>query len=197
MKFLITGGNRGLGKELKEYFEADSLSRSENNIDITKDLDVIVEKSKQYDVFINNAFDGPPQETWANYAQTNLLIKIFQAWKEDNKRGFIFNIGSIGSDSVVSPDPSWETYRVSKKSLEAASLQCSKAFRENIVKFKTTLIKPDRLDTELSRSRPTWTGNGIDCRDIAKFISYTLDLHDNTQIDEITISLNYNHAKEK
>ena len=197
MRYLVTGGNRGLGKSIKEYFNADSVSRSENNIDITKDVDVIVQNSLEYDVFINNAFDGPPQETWANFAQTTLLMKMFEAWKNADKRGFIFNIGSIGSDSVVSPVPSWETYRVSKKALESASLQCSKAFRDNIVKFKTVLIKPDRLDTELSRSRANWTGNGINCDDICKFIEYAVSLNDNTQIDEITFALNYEHGKKQ
>ena len=191
MRILITGGNRGLGKTICEQLQADSLSRSENNVDITKDIDIIAKKSLEYDVFINNAFDGPPQETWANFAQTNLLLKIFMEWKKNNKQGWIFNIGSIASDDVVSPNPEWETYRVSKKALESASLQCSRAFRKNEVSFKTVLIKPDRLDTELSRSRPNWTGNGIDCKDIVKFIEYCFALQSNTQIDQITISLNY------
>jgi NADP-dependent 3-hydroxy acid dehydrogenase YdfG len=191
MKILITGGNRGLGKIICEHLQAESLSRSVNNIDITKDIDTIVKKSLEYDVFINNAFDGPPQEPWANFAQTNLLLKIFLEWKKHNKQGWIFNIGSIASDDVVSPNPEWETYRISKKALESASLQCSRAFRKNEVKFRTVLIKPDRLDTELSRSRSNWTGNGVDCKDIIKFIEYCFTLQSNTQIDQITISLNY------
>ena len=191
MKILITGGNRGLGKTICEHLQAESLSRSVNNIDITKDIDAIVKKSLEYDVFINNAFDGPPQEPWANFAQTNLLLKIFLEWKKYNKQGWIFNIGSIASDDVVSPNPEWETYRISKKALESASLQCSRAFRKNEVQFRTVLIKPDRLDTELSRSRSSWTGNGVDCKDIIKFIEYCFTLQSNTQIDQITISLNY------
>jgi len=191
MKILITGGNRGLGKTICEHLQAESLSRSVNNVDITKDIDTIVKKSLEYDVFINNAFDGPPQEPWANFAQTNLLLKIFLEWKKHNKQGWIFNIGSIASDDIVSPNPEWETYRISKKALESASLQCSRAFRKNEVLFRTVLIKPDRLDTELSRSRSNWTGNGIDCKDIIKFIEYCFTLQSNTQIDQITISLNY------
>lgn len=191
MKILITGGNRGLGKTICEHLQAESLSRSVNNIDITKDIDTIVKKSLDYDVFINNAFDGPPQEQWANFAQTNLLLKIFLEWKKYNKQGWIFNIGSIASDDVVSPNPEWETYRISKKALESASLQCSRAFRKNEVQFRTVLIKPDRLDTELSRSRSNWTGNGVDCKDIIKFIEYCFKLQSNTQIDQITISLNH------
>lgn len=195
MKFLITGGNRGLGKCLKEFFNADSISRSENSLDITTDVDSIVTKSLDYDVFINNAFDGPPQETWANFAQSQLLIKTYEKWKSQNKHGFIFNIGSIASDNIVSPEPHWETYRVSKQALEHASLQCSKAFRENKVRFRTTLIKPDRLDTPLSRSRQTWTGNGIDCKDIANIIDQILSLKPHTQIDSVTVSLNYDFKK--
>ena len=191
MKILITGGNRGLGKTICEHLQAESLSRSVNNIDITKDIDTIAKKSLEYDVFINNAFDGPPQEQWANFAQTNLLLKIFLEWKKYNKQGWIFNIGSIASDDVVSPNPEWETYRISKKALESASLQCSRAFRKNEVQFRTVLIKPDRLDTELSRSRSNWTGNGVDCKDIIKFIEYCFTLQSNTQIDQITISLNH------
>jgi len=192
MKILTTGGNRGLGKTIVESLGAEEISRS-SGFDITKDVDAMVTKSLDYDVFINNAFDGPPQESHANFGQSILLIKMFNAWKEKNKKGFIFNIGSIASDDVVSPTPSWETYRVSKKSLEAASLQCSRAFRNNEVLFRTTLIKPDRLDTDLSRSRPNWTGNGIDCNDIVKFINYCLKIKNNTQIDQVTVSLNYDH----
>jgi NAD(P)-dependent dehydrogenase (short-subunit alcohol dehydrogenase family) len=192
MKTLITGGNRGLGRTLVERLNAESISR-ESGFDITRNVDEIVAKSLNYDVFINNAFDGPPQESHANFGQTILLLKIFDAWKQENKKGFIFNIGSIASDDVVSPDPMWETYRVSKKSLESASLQCSRAFRKNQVKFKTTLIKPDRLDTDLSRSRSNWTGNGVDCGDILRFINYCLAVQGNTQVDQVTIGLNYEY----
>ena len=192
MKILTTGGNRGLGMALVKDLGAESISR-ETGFDITKDTDAIITKSLEYDVFINNAFDGPPQEPHANFGQSLLLIKMFDAWKVNNKKGFIFNIGSIASDDVVSPDPSWETYRVSKKSLEAASLQCSRALRSNQVLLRTTLIKPDRLDTALSRSRPNWTGNGVDCGDIVKFINYCLEIKNNTQIDQVTVSLNYDH----
>ena len=192
MKILTTGGNRGLGLDLVTNLGAESISRA-SGYDITKDLDNIIQKSLDYDVFVNNAFDGPPQEPHANFGQTVLLLKMFDTWKQQNKGGFIFNIGSIASDDVVAPEPMWETYRVSKKSLESASLQCSRAFRKNLVKFRTTLIKPDRLDTELSRSRANWTGNGVDCADIGNFIKYCFSLKGNTQIDSITMGLNYDH----
>lgn len=190
--FLITGGNRGLGEVITECFNGVSVSR-QTGVDITKDVDVIVAESLKYDVFVNNAFDGPPQEAWANFAQTNLYLAIYDAWKAANKSGYIFNIGSIGNRSIVAPEPRFETYRVAKAALEHASRQGTQAFKQNHVPFKTTLINTDRLDTELSRSRATWTGNGVSCYEIANFITYALLTGSNTCIEDISFYCNLDH----
>ena len=192
MKILVTGGNRGLGLDIVKEFSADGISR-QSGFDITKDITDIATRSLQYDVFINNAFDGPPQEDWANFGQVNLLLEVYKQWKEHNKTGWIFNIGSIGEKAIVAPDPDWETYRVAKSALRHASQQCTRAFKESKVNFKTTLISPDRLDTELSRSRDNWTGNGIQTKDIIDFIRYSLDVNPNTVIEEVTfyVALDY------
>jgi len=193
-RYYITGNNRGLGLELSKYFNADGSSRSTGK-DITKDIDKIVEDSIHYDVFINNAFDGPPDSEWANYAQVNLLQAVYKRWKELNKSGWIFNIGSNGEQTIVAPDPDWETYRVAKAALAHASRQCTQAFKQGLVPFKTTLITPDRLDTELSRSRDNWTGNGIDCKDICKFIDYCVSTNSNTVVADITLLVNLTHKE--
>lgn len=192
MRYLITGGNRGLGLDLATAFSADSISRS-SGADITKDCEAIAQKSLEYDVFINNAFDGPPHEPWACFAQVNVLHSVYFAWKEARKQGLIINIGSIGSKSIVSPEPSFETYRVAKAALEHASKQCTRAFKENLVPFKTTLITVDRLDTPLSRSRPTWTGNGIDSKDIVRYIEFMNGVASNTCIEETVLYVNLEH----
>ena len=193
-RYYITGNNRGLGLELSKYFNADGSSRASGK-DITKDIDNIVEDSIHYDVFINNAFDGPPDSDWANYAQVNLLQAVYKRWKELNKSGWIFNIGSNGEQTIVAPDPDWETYRVAKAALAHARRQCTQAFKQGLVPFKTTLITPDRLDTELSRSRDNWTGNGIDCKDICKFIDYCVSTNSNTVIADITLLVNFTHKE--
>ena len=193
-RYYITGNNRGLGLELSKYFNADGSSRSSNR-DITKDIDKIVEDSIHYDVFINNAFDGPPDSEWANYAQVNLLQAVYKRWKELNKSGWIFNIGSNGEQTIVAPEPDWETYRVAKAALAHASRQCTQAFKQGLVPFKTTLITPDRLDTELSRSRDNWTGNGIDCKDICKFIDYCVSTNSNTVVADITLLVNLTYKE--
>lgn len=192
MKALITGGNRGLGKHLVETFNGVSISRT-NNLDITKNYQAIANLSLDYDVFVNNAFDGPPQEEWANFGQVHVLEAVYDAWKKNNKSGHIYNIGSTGEKHVVAREPSFETYRVAKAALSHASKQCTASFKANLVPFKTTLITLDRLDTELSRSRLTWTGNGINLIDVSNFIKYTQNLDNNTCIEEITFYCNLNY----
>lgn len=193
MKVLVTGGNRGLGKVLSEHLNADAISRS-NGYDITSDVKKIAELSLQYDVFINNAFDGPAHEPWANFAQVNVLYEVFQLWKDNNKNGWIYNIGSVGERHTTDLSQMFETYRTSKAALSAASRQCTASFKNDLVKFKTTLITLDRLDTDLSRSRDSWTGNGVDCTNVVDFIKFASSIQDNTCIEEIIMYVNF-HTK--
>ena len=193
-RYYITGDNRGLGLDLSKHFNADGSSRS-TGFDITKNINEIVDASIHYDVFINNAFDGPPDTDWACYAQVNLLQAIYKRWKQIGKVGWIFNIGSIGEKSIVAPDPEFETYRVAKSALSHASKQCTQSFKQNLVKFKTTLITPDRIDTPLSRSRDSWTGNGIGTRDIADFIEWCVQTQTNTVIEEVILCVNLNYEE--
>ena len=194
MKVLVTGGNRGLGKHLVEVFKGTSISRADN-LDITKDYNTIANMSLDYDIFINNAFDGPPQEAWANFGQVHVLEAVYDVWSQNNKKGYIYNIGSAGEKSIVAREPSFETYRVAKAALAHASRQCTASFKSNKVLFKTTLITLDRLDTELSRSRPTWTGNGVNVNDVANFIKYAYTLEHNTCIEEITFYCNLEYTR--
>lgn len=194
MKMLVTGGNRGLGLHLVRKFNADSLSRAQS-VDITKNsgIETVCAASLNYDIVINNAFDGPPHEPWANFAQVNLYLALYDAWKSSDKGGYIFNIGSIGSKNVVAPEPRFETYRISKAALEHASKQGTQAFKQNIVRFKTTLINTDRLDTDLSRSRSNWTGNGISLEDVSNFINYALTSNFNSCIEDINFYCNLSY----
>ena len=93
----------------------------------------------------------------------------------------------------MAPVPEFETYRVAKSALSHASKQCTQAFKDNIVGFKTTLITPDRIDTPLSRSRESWTGNGIDTKDIGDFIEWCIQTQDNTVIEEVVLCVNLDY----
>lgn len=192
MKVLVTGGHRGLGKYLADLFQADVVSRTDG-YDITTDEKKIANLSLEYDVFVNNAFDGPPHEVWANYGQVNVLQEVYLAWALTHKRGHIINIGSVGEKNIVAPFPAFETYRVAKAALSHASRQCTAAFKHGIVPFKTTLITLDRMDTDLSRSRENWTGNGIDLGDVANILQMVLDIRSNTCIEEVVAYVNFSY----
>jgi NAD(P)-dependent dehydrogenase (short-subunit alcohol dehydrogenase family) len=194
MNMIVTGGNRGLGLALCKNYNAESVSR-QNGWDIIdpKIRRQLAEKSLQTDVFINNAFDGPFQESWANFSQVYLLWEVASTWLQHNKNGYIINIGSVGSEITVSPIPSWETYRVSKAALKSHSQQWTKAFKDNQVLFRTSLLTLDRLDTPLSQSRDTWTGNGIALDDVINYIDLLLKSQPNTCVEEITAWVNLNH----
>lgn len=196
MKFLVTGGNRGLGLSLCQHFDGESISRHTGH-DITKSQDrvLIAEASLQYDVFVNNAFDGPFHESWADFGQVQLLWDVASAWQAAEKKGYIINIGSVGSQSVVAPSPSWETYRVSKAALRAHSQQWTRAFKENLINFRTSLVTLDRLDTELSRSRSNWTGNGIQLNEVCAYVDLMINSAPNTCIEEIVSWVNFDHKQ--
>jgi NAD(P)-dependent dehydrogenase (short-subunit alcohol dehydrogenase family)/pyruvate-formate lyase-activating enzyme len=197
-KYLITGANHGLGLELAKYFRGINVSRTADNngiqADITKadDIKRIAEHSLNYDVFINNAFDGPAGESWANFAQVNVLIAVYEAWLAAGKSGYIINVGSIGEKDIVAPDPTFERYRIPKAALAHASKQCTRAFKQNKVNFKTSLLSIDRVDLPHIRERASWTGNGLDPQDVIRAIEYIIDSSDNTCIEEITAWVNYN-----
>ena len=181
---------------MREIFQHEVVCFSRSNgYDIDTHDETIVQESLDWDVdvFINNAFDGPPDEPWGNFAQVNLLLEVFKAWKEKDKSGYIFNIGSTGA---LSARVSHDRYAIAKDALATASRQCSKAFKDNLVKFKTTLITPGRLDTPLSRGRETWTGNGVKTLDICKFIEYTMGIENNSIIEDIIIDVNLEYGND-
>lgn len=195
MKYMITGGNRGLGLAMCQHFGGDSFSRSTTGHDIIKNRSDLAQLSLNYDVFVNNAFDGPFQETWADFGQVKLLFEVASLWQKQGKAGWIINIGSSGSEDIVAPDPSWETYRVNKAALKHHSLQWTRAFKTSQVPFRTSLITVDRLDTELSRSRSTWTGNGINLNNVIEMIELCIGVQPNTCVGEISAWVSLDHKQ--
>ena len=59
-----------------------------------------------------------PDTEWACYAPSKFITSSpHKRWKDIGKKGWIFNIGSIGEKQIVAPNPEFETYRVAKSHL--------------------------------------------------------------------------------
>ena len=88
MKIAITGHTKGIGKALYSVFSENGhtvygFSRS-NGYDISTDFDSIIDRVKECDVFVNNAY-------YPVY-QTQLLTKVYELWQDRDKT--IINISS-------------------------------------------------------------------------------------------------------
>lgn len=181
---MITGGESGLGAVLTNHYSADSYSRR-NGYDIKESAEDLSLISLEYDVFINNAYDGKFGASRHRYGQAQLLAEVAILWRDNKKSGHIINIGGVGSEDTSAPFPGWETYNANKAAVKHQSLQWTQAFRSGQVPFRTSLITVDRLDTPAGRARPTWTGNGVAGEDIVNMIELCLNTQPNTCIGEI------------
>ena len=190
--FLVTGGNQGLGLELVKHFDATSISRSTGH-DILIQRDSVAQLSLEYDVFVNNAYDGIFGKSLTEYGQVQLLTVVAMLWQQQGKSGHIVNIGGVGSEDLSAPFPGWETYNANKAALKHASLQWTQAFRNSVVAFRTSLITVDRLDTPAGRDRQSWTGNAVDCADVVDMIDLCLNTQPNTCVGEIVSWVNLDY----
>lgn len=183
---MITGGNRGLGLHLAKRYKADSFSRSQG-FDIQQHAQHLAKASLDYDLVINNAYDGA-------HGQTVLLLAVAEIWADHGKSGTIINIGGVGSEDQGPTVPGWRGYNAHKRSLKHLSLQWTAAFRQDQVKFRTSLLTLDRLDTPMGRTTPEWTGAGVDLEDVYEMIELCRSVRDCSCIGEIKIWVNLDHA---
>ena len=103
MKTMITGGDRGLGMHLARRYNADTFSRS-SGFDIGQDARDLAALSLDYDLVINNAYDG--------FGQTLLLAAVADIWTTAGKAGTIINIGGVGSEDTGPPATGWQSYLI-------------------------------------------------------------------------------------
>jgi NAD(P)-dependent dehydrogenase (short-subunit alcohol dehydrogenase family) len=142
MKIVITGHASGIGKVL-----VSELIRNGHTIiglDIEKgddihDADSIVEKAKDADVFINNAY--------APTAQRILLQKIFQVWREDSTKTII-NMSSKAKYFPVGHNQLTE-YTLEKRMLSEEFQRCQ--FYSN-KKCRLIGINPGFVETAMTES---------------------------------------------
>lgn len=189
MRYMITGGTSGLGLVLCERFGGDSYSRG-SGYDIVRDCQDLSEISLDYDVFINNAYDGVLGNSWHGFGQTRLLHEVAMLWKELDKTGYIINIGGVGAEDTGAPVEGWESYNANKRALKHTSLQWTQAFKTKQVDFRTTVLTVDRLDKND-------IGDGHDLTDIADMVELCLNTNPNTCIGEIKAWCRYKDPNDK
>ena len=142
MKIAITGHTKGVGKAIADKFDNVLGFSKSTGYDISDDAVVkdIIEKSKDCDVFINNAYHRD--------AQARLLYKMYQQWQNEPK--LIINIGAVSSDNIsnftrLGYIPFWTDYTSYKAQLDFASLQLSDKHKKGMC--RVTMLKGGFVDT--------------------------------------------------
>tara|TARA_X000001036_G_scaffold426451_1_gene453877 strand:- start:836 stop:1387 length:552 start_codon:yes stop_codon:yes gene_type:complete len=169
-KIGITGHTRGIGKKLYDKLSPKNLctgfSRN-NGYDISKDYNLIIEKLKFCDVFINNAYHGK--------SQVKLLNKIFNFWKED-KNKIIVNISSLSKYLLEKPP---NEYSMNKSRLNEKAFELM--FKSSR-KCKIININPGPVNTKMSAHKNVKKLSADECSDI---IIWTLNQPKHIEIGEI------------
>jgi hypothetical protein len=113
MKIAITGHTSGIGQTLFERLSPNCIGFSSStgyNIRKQEDRARIIHQSADCDIFINNAPAG--------FGQTYLLIELFHAWRNTNKK--IVNVGSRVAD-LPRPQLTMLNYQAEKTALKNMS----------------------------------------------------------------------------
>lgn len=125
-KILITGHRSGVGEIIFNGQEnITGVSRSDGyDISIPHQADRIVELAQEYDIFINNAFSVKDIDELTNpetmFAQTELLYKVYNVYKNSDSPKLIINLGSNTTHGIKSHI--WP-YSAAKASIEKGNEQ--------------------------------------------------------------------------
>lgn len=178
MKILVTGNpNYGLAEGIKSHMGGDYISRS-NGYDLCSDegRNKAVEKSLEYNVFINNA------ALW-RFNQTILLEKVWDAWKTNNHKGHIINIGSTAD--IIVRGTNW-IYPNEKKALKAQSRNLSTLSTWDCPNIRVTYIAFGSIDTPKVREKhPDRLFLTVD--DASNTIKWVIDSPKHISINEISL----------
>lgn len=146
-KIAITGHMDGLGKGLYHSLSAHNSCVGfdlSNGYDIDKDIDIILEQSKDCEIFINNAY--------YLYRQTDLAVKWHKMhW---DKKYFIINISSAISDPYFPGETIFPHIREYLKEKESLN-QISAHINLSDSKCKSSLILPGMMHTKFATPHDT------------------------------------------
>ena len=183
MKVLVIGGSKGVGLDIVNHFDGDSISRNATDpgFNIRKDEDrtTIANLSLDYDVVVNHAYSG-------DFSQTLMLLNLFETWVEAKHKGYLFNSGSDSSKIYRMKSSKDPMYAVLKASQNTLSHFISRNIQEGNTPMRYTNIIYGMLDTEKARARPHYK-NGVRGADICTVIEMLYNLPTDCLIPEFVM----------
>ena len=188
MKVLVIGGSKGIGKEIVDHFNGDSLSRTVTPIDITREDDrkSILDISLNYDVVVLHAYTH-------DNSQTKLLRDLFDKWKEEKHDGYLFSSSSDASMPWRMKEGRDMLYSANKQSLNTVSHFIARQLQEGKAPMRHTNIIFGMLDTERARTKPQYN-NGVRGKDICKVIDTLYNLPKDCLIPEFIMEARWINA---
>ena len=176
MKIAVTGHLAGLGECL--YKMLSDAGHTVVGFDIQEGCDInnkdvrssILEKSKDCDVFINNAYATPGQ------------FELLSLFVESNYNGIILNVGTNATDvaqEVLEADIDWQEQSQSSRS----AYPIQKKLQNDYIRTKRTqskgksillTVKPGWLNTSLVNNVPS--SRYVDLRHVCKAIIFQIEM---------------------
>lgn len=172
-RILVSGGTKCLGKDLVDLFGSDSkgLGRS-NGFDISnlESRIQIAKMSLEYDLFFNHAHNGSVD------GQIDLLLKVFELWRENKKSGHIFVSGSV---ATVRESKNYKRYSVIKYLQDQVCLHLAKRARDESLPFRITNLQLGKLSKDGL--------DGIRASDILPLINFIVENSISNSIEQVLI----------
>lgn len=185
MRVAITGHTSGIGKELYKILQhhMDKVFGCSiaNGYDITnyKSREKILEEIKNFDIFVNNAFD--------KNGQTKLLKDVIDLWKDTDKL-----IVNISSKSIYIKDPK-DLNVITSNGLTFHDYQKEKLEQQKIIEKRYLSSKPNIFNCILG---PVDCGfsNLLDCkkldpRQVANIIAWCILNKDVMHVQQIILDV--------
>ena len=180
-KVAITGHSRGIGHAFTKWFEQQGhqvvgMSRS-NGYDI-KNVDSIIAKASDCDIFVNNA--------WSDYNQSMLMYHLHNQWiGQKDKLIIVVSSSRVIKSSNFHNDPELNLYKNSKISLELA---CQHLWNQNPFPRICTL-RPGHTDTDFSAhsTRPKMPATQM----VSYFMNCLISAPESMFLQEICIRENH------
>ena len=178
LKVSITGHSKGIGKAISDTLNKTYLihgfSRS-NGYDIStpNGRDLILNKGKASDIFINNAY-------YQN-AQTELFTLFFEEWMHDESKTIV-NISSQSKYPGMSRN--WSGYSAYKASLNHQAYLCG--FKTNR-KCRIITINPGLVKTGMTIDAQKNSKGMITPVEVATAVKWTISQPQHIEIGELSL----------